>query len=158
MDDDKLKSSQQIAHDMLRDYLHARRLRVTPERCAILDAIFDIEGHFTIETVSNRLEEQRFHVSMATLYSSLDMFVDVGIVNRYYFGSAVRYERCIGTEPHFHRICKECGQVQDFRNDRWLHTMEQTTLRGFKPDYYQFYIYGTCSKCLRRKNKKTVKK
>ena len=143
------------------DYLHGRNLRVTPERRAIVDSVFKMEGHFTVDDVRSSLNEQRFRVSLSTLYSNLDMLTDLGIVSRFYFGSSMTYEWRLGMEPHFHRVCKVCGQVQDLRNDRWMHLVEQTTIRGFKPDYYQLYLYGICSRCaaaLRRKNKKESKK
>lgn len=160
MDDDK-QDWRQMAQEMMEDYLHVRGLRITPERRAIVDAVFSMGGHFTVEDIHTSLNEQRFRVSLATLYSNLDMLTELGIVSRHYFGPTMKFEQRLGMDPHFHRVCKICGQMQDLHNDRWMHIVERTSIRGFKPDYYQLYVYGTCTKCaaaLRRKNKKEIKK
>lgn len=161
MDAEKPKSNPEIARDIIKEYLHERGLRVTPERRAIVDIVFEQQGHFTIDDARASLAKKRFSVSIATLYNNMEMFTDMGIVSRHFFGATMQYERRLGVEPHFHRICKVCGKVEDLHNDRWMHVMEQTSIRGFKCDYYQCYVYGTCSRCmaaLRRKNKKAIKK
>lgn len=161
MDDERRNEYLQLAHETLEAYLHERNLRVTPERVAMVDAVLDLPEHFTIEDLSNCLTECRFRVSLATLYNNMDMFVDAGILTRHTFGSVMQYERRLGMEPHLHRVCKVCGEVKNLTNDRWMRMVQQTTIRGFKCDFYQLYVYGTCSKCaaaLRRKNKKTTKK
>jgi Fur family ferric uptake transcriptional regulator len=51
------------------EYLNANGHRKTPERYAILDTIYSIDGHFDIDTLYSLMADQEnFRVSRATLY------------------------------------------------------------------------------------------
>ena len=54
------------AHNVLTAYLNEHKLRKTPERYAILDAVCSFTGHFSLQQLSERMEEQYFRVSRAT--------------------------------------------------------------------------------------------
>ena len=56
---------------ILTNYLTLNNFRKTPERYAILDAVYSIQGNFTLEELGNKLEKENFRVSRATLYLSL---------------------------------------------------------------------------------------
>lgn len=160
MSEEIVNSAKQQANHLLEEYLHLRGLRLTAEREAIVDAIYDCEGHFAIEALSTLLEQRRFRVSLATLYNNMEMLVDAGLVWRHYFCSSVLYERSIGTPPHFHRICMACGQAEDYFSERLAHHVGNARIRAFKTDYSHIYLYGICTKCAaaqRRKNKKLLK-
>ena len=59
----------ETVRNLLTSYLEQNNLRKTPERFAILDAVYDIDEHFTLEELSEKLNnEERFPVSRATLY------------------------------------------------------------------------------------------
>ena len=146
-------------HRVLEGFLHGRGLRVTPERTAIVDAIYGMESpHFTIEQLSERLKEHRFHVALATLYNNMDMLLAAGLIWRHYFGGTTMYEACYGITPHYHCICMDCGQITNMTNDRLTSRLEETRIRGFKADFAYIYLYGLCTKCAaarrRRNNKK----
>ena len=58
--------------EMLNEYLERLGHRKTPERYAILDAVYSISGHFDIDTLYEYLEKEcRFRVSRATLYKNI---------------------------------------------------------------------------------------
>ena len=51
------------------EYLNTNGHRKTPERYAILDTIYSIDGHFDIDTLYSLMADQEnFRVSRATLY------------------------------------------------------------------------------------------
>ena len=148
-------------HQILEDYLHAHRLRVTPERSTIVDTIYAHEGHFTIEMLHGWLMERRFPVSMATLYNNVELLIDAKLLARHYFGPSALYERVHGDEPHYHRVCKRCGMVQDVHFDAITNYITTRHVRGFIVDPSDLYVYGLCSKCkaaLRRKQRNSQKK
>ena len=60
----------------LTNYLEENKLRKTPERYAILDAIFDFNGHFTLEELESKMEIKNFRVSRATLYNAIKLFMN----------------------------------------------------------------------------------
>ena len=53
------------ARKILDDFLDVTAGRKTPERYAILEAIYDIDGHFTVEELNDRLSNEKFVVSRA---------------------------------------------------------------------------------------------
>ena len=59
----------------LTNYLEENKLRKTPERYAILDAIFDFNEHFTLEELEDKMESKNFRVSRATLYNAIKLFM-----------------------------------------------------------------------------------
>ena len=60
------------------EYLTANGHRKTPERYAILDTIYSIDGHFDIDMLYSRMmDQENFRVSRATLYNTDRTFIDV---------------------------------------------------------------------------------
>ena len=62
------------AREILDQYLESNQHRKTPERYAILDAVFSMRGHFTLEELGAALERKNFRVSRATLYNTIHFF------------------------------------------------------------------------------------
>ena len=73
------------ARAALTKYIEENNCRKTTERFALLDTIYDIEGLFTMEELAERMAVQNFHVSRATLYNSLNLFVKLCLVVRHRF-------------------------------------------------------------------------
>ena len=61
----------QTARDELVRFLTARRLKKTPERLAVLEAAYAMDGMFSINQLDHLLAERYIKVSKATLYSAL---------------------------------------------------------------------------------------
>ena len=75
------------------EYLTEKKLRKTEERYAIFKEICAFPGHFDMCMLSDRLEQDNFHVSKATLYNTLDVLVDAGLVVLAAFVSPYRSDR-----------------------------------------------------------------
>ena len=150
---DKIKDT---VKQVLTEYLQKNGHRKTPERYAILDSIYSIKGHFNIETLLQYMEEkEKFRVSRATLYNTIILLIDAGLVIKHQFGNTSQYERSYNNETHHHMICTSCGKVSEFEDENLKQAVVQSKLKGFQPTQYSLYIYGLCSKCVskRKKNK-----
>ena len=155
MSDDKSKT---IARATLTQHIHAKKLRRTPERYAILDKVFDIAEHFSIETLYSALEEDGFHVSKATLYNSIQLFVDCGLLRKHQFnGKSAQYERVTGVGNHHHLICTQCGRIKEVKDVALVNMLNSRRYPAFHTAYFALYVYGVCSRC-QRENKKQTKK
>lgn len=105
-------------------------------------------GHFDMCMLSDRLEQDNFHVSKATLYNTLDVLVDAGLVVRHQITvQSVQYELRIYADTHLHLVCTRCGAIRELRNSALKADMRNLKVSRFTPEYYCLYIYGLCSKC-----------
>lgn len=136
--------------------------RKTGERFAILDAVYSLTGHFTLDELEKQLEADNFRVSRATLYNAMKLFIELRLVVRHRFIGQTKYEACYDNGDHIHQICTVCGSVTGIYSERILQTIEETKFKRFRKDGFSLYIYGVCSRCQasisRRRNKKTQQK
>jgi Fur family transcriptional regulator, ferric uptake regulator len=143
----------QAARDVLTDYLKSgRKQRTTPERYAILDAVLEIQGHFDAESLYYRLIAGGIKVSKATVYNTLDILKECGLVSKYRFAeNTSRYEKAFGRPHHHHLICLECGDIIEFINEK-LNKIQETvcTDKSFLAQSSTLQIFGTCSKCRKK--------
>ena len=146
---------------MLTDYLQKNGHRKTPERYAILDTIYSIQGHFDIDTLYHYMEDEgNFRVSRATLYNTIILLMDANLVVKHQFGNSSQYERAYKNGTHHHMICTDCGKVTEFEDEKLKQAIVETKLKRFTTSHYSLYIYGVCSKCVsarRRKKNNNIK-
>ena len=133
---------------ILDSYLETNRHRKTPERYAILRAVYSIDGHFTLDELGEKLaEEYRFPVSRATLYNTLNLFMELRLVIRHRFQGSTRYEACYNHDNHCHQICTVCGKVTEVKSTEIARAIDDLRLKRFRKDGFSLYIYGICSTC-----------
>jgi Fur family ferric uptake transcriptional regulator len=144
---------------ILDNYLEMNNHRKTPERYAILRAVYNIGGHFTLDELGERLaEEYKFPVSRATLYNTLNLFMELRLVIRHRFQGTTKYEACYADNNHCHQICTVCGKVTEVKAPEITKAVDEMHLKRFRKDGFTIYIYGICSSCqaaITRKSKKT---
>lgn len=139
-------------------YMVSRRLRKTPERYAILDKVIDMASHFTIDSLHSLVEADGYHVSRATVYNTMELLIDAGIVRRHTFGSAApQYERIAGPSKHFHLVCTSCGKVREIKDAEIDAMLTARRFGKFRPGYIDLNIYGICATCFRRTRAKKPK-
>ncbi|MGV8963105.1 MAG: Fur family transcriptional regulator [Candidatus Saccharimonadaceae bacterium] len=128
-------------------YLTLHKHRKTSERFAILDHIYSIKGHFNMDSLYTSMLDDSFRVSRSTLYNTIELLLDCGLVVKHQFGAnASQYERAYGNENHDHIICIDCGDVRESRSTL-ITTTQLKKIKKFTVSYYSMYIYGVCSKC-----------
>ena len=143
---------------ILDNYLEMNNHRKTPERYTILKAIYKTEGHFTLDELSERLiADYNFRVSRATLYNTLNLFLQLRLVVRHRFQGSTVYEASYDNMSHSHQICTVCGKVTEVKTPEISEAIEETHLRRFRKEGYTLYIYGVCSSCLARITKQKNK-
>ena len=135
--------------------------RRTPERYTIVRAVYEMEGHFSLEELGEKLvKEYRFPVSRATLYNTLNLFMELRLVIRHRFQGSTKYEACFDNNSHSHQICTVCGKVTEIDSPEISEVINELRLKRFRKDGYTLYIYGICSNCQARitRQKNMVKK
>ena len=144
--DNNQKIRKQVKDEFV-EYLTLHKHRKTPERFVILDHIYSTKGHFDMDSLYRSMIDVNFRVSRATLYNTIDLLLDAGLVVKHQFGGNVsKYEKAYGNENHDHLICTTCGEVREAKNEVSI-APQLKKIKKFTVNYYSMYIYGTCSKC-----------
>lgn len=152
--DDNARST---AIELLKRHLAMRGMRKTAERLAVLDCVFDMAEHFTVAALHDAIEHTGFHVSRATVYNTVEMFCEAGLLRRRAFGSqTASYERTVGTPGHHHLVCARCGRVREVKDPGLEEMLAARRYSNFTPLYTDLYVYGVCSRCARRQRRGTA--
>ncbi len=147
---------------ILEGYLEMNNHRKTSERFAILDAVYDMQSHFSLDDLGAKMEAINFRVSRATLYNTMRLFIELRLVVRHRFIGQTKYEACFNNEDHIHQICTVCGSVTEIEANEITDAIGNTKLHRFRKDGFSLYLYGVCSRCQakisRQRNKIKQKK
>ncbi len=151
-------SEQTSLHELVaaqfREFLIAHQCRQTRERFAILEAIYDIEGTFTIEDLQHTMQDRRFRVSTGTLYQTTQLLVQANLLIRHPFSSsAAIFERIADDCPRSYQICNNCHRITRIRSKELATSLDTYHPRTFHVTHRIVYVYGTCASCHRQMRK-----
>ncbi len=129
---------------VFRRYLHGQKLKFTPERAMILDAVLRKKGLFEAERVVDDLRQLGHRASRATVYRTLAHLQDAGLLKQVFFDNKQSYyEVIVGGQTNDHLICVETGRVIEFASERLRQLRDQICAEhGFEPISHQFHIFG----------------
>jgi Fur family ferric uptake transcriptional regulator len=97
------------------EQLRARGQRATPERRALLRAIFAQHRHIDAEEILAAVRGSGHKISRATVYRNLDLMVASGVVSKVRLpGGRTVYEHLHPGLEHDHLSCRACGRIVEF--------------------------------------------
>jgi len=128
--------------------LRASGLRLTPQRLAIYGALVNSKRHPSAQQLYEELEAQLPSLSPATIYNTLEVLVEQGLVHE--IGDAgdgvIHYDADL--EPHVNLICTNCHRIDDFELEA-IATVDQTVAAqsGYRVMGARIVYYGLCPEC-----------
>src|SRR4051794_31050579 len=139
-------TSETIDRELI-ELLHQRGQRVTPQRLVLNRILRGTDRHVTAEDVLREAGGRLPGVSLPTVYSTLELFEELGLVRRVATeaGPALFDSR---TDEHQHVVCRCCGRVQDLEaavDDGRARRAARAA--GFRPEHTDVVLVGLCADC-----------
>lgn len=132
----------------IRDELHTRGLRWTPQRRLLIEVLAAAEGHVTRSEVIERCRARDPETTPSTVYRTLDVLEELGYVDHSHGADGREELHVAPAAEHAHLQCAACGgtwEVEPGEIAALVGALAQG--RGFRVDVGHLTIAGTCAAC-----------
>lgn len=148
--------------DRLTRFMQEKAMRKTPERYEILRVAGLAGGIFTIDDLMHLMNEHaQFQVSRATLFNTMELFCEAGLVIKHSLATAAHYEMRTDSSPKAYVICRQCNTITKVSTSTARLALQNLHVRYFNIEDKLVYMHGLCRKCQaknRQEARKKVKK
>ncbi|MHC4991721.1 MAG: Fur family transcriptional regulator [Planctomycetota bacterium] len=129
---------------VFRRFLHTQQLKYTPERADILNAIIERDDVFEAEELLLDMRDRGHRVSKATIYRTIKLLQDAGIITQALFDARQSHYRLIyGRAPRDYIVCMKTGEHIEFSNHELIELRDRICReRGWDPVGHRFQIYA----------------
>jgi len=129
--------------------LAEQKLKFTSERKAIFEEIQTLKKHFDADELYAILQERGLKVSRDTVYRTLPLLLQCGIIQKSVGDGRREYFEPVGKKGHHdHMVCIECGKVIEFHSDKLENLQDKICKEhGFKLRFHDHRLFGHCRNC-----------
>lgn len=138
---------------VFRRFLKSQNLKYTPERADVLDAIIELDGMFEVDQLLADLRDRGHTVSKATVYRTIKLLQDAGIITQALFDTKQsHYQLIFGKVQRDYMVCMETGRSIEF-TDPQLDALSRRICaeHGWEPIGHRFQIYALSPEGRRRR-------
>lgn len=134
----------------IRDLFVEKGLKITPQRIAILEAIYQLDNHPTVEDIFKHIGKENPNIAKGTVYKVIDALVENDLVQKVKTDKEVmRYDGV--TKKHHHLYCSTCDLIEDYYDEELDELLrnhfKNKKIDGFKMEDIVLQIRGTFDKC-----------
>lgn len=152
---------------LLNHHIDTHKMRHTPERMSVLEAVLDLNERFTIETLVHKVQQNSVKVSRGTIVNTVNLLKELGILvsggtNRrfaiYQLAPRAKKHSINSRIPfHIHLQCNTCGGLKEVHDTTSTLALSSRRYGAFIPVGGIITIYGQCRKCSSNSHSKNKK-
>jgi Fur family ferric uptake transcriptional regulator len=121
---------------------------LTTQRRLLLELLRDAEGHIDAKELYRRASARDESIGPATVYRSLNLFKELGLVEERRLGKVRCYYEIKQSPEHQHLVCQGCGKIIEFQNPLIGQLIKAVRREhGFKVTKAELYLEGYCPEC-----------
>lgn len=118
----------------LRNKLIEKGLKVTPQRIAILEAIYNLNNHPSVENIIDYIRRNHPNIATATVYKVLNVLMESGLINKVKTDKdSMRYDAIM--DKHHHLYCSESETIKDYYNEEIIEFLSDYFKKNNIPDF-----------------------
>lgn len=124
--------------------------RVTRPRRTVASLVVDQPGPFTAADLMAHPRARRDGLGRATVFRALDLFVELGLLERLDLPTGEHAYVPCQPAHHHHLVCSSCGRSTDIKDDGLREVVDGIASRtGYRIDEHRLELYGSCPACRR---------
>ena len=121
---------------------------VTAQRQLLLRLINKTGGHISAKELYRRASRKNESISLATVYRTLQLFKELGLVEERRLGQVYCHYEVKGSTDHQHLVCRSCGKVIEFESPLISRLVEELkNEHGFSLTKIDLHMEGYCRRC-----------
>jgi len=121
---------------------------LTNQRRLLLELLRDTGEHIDAKELYRRASARDGSISQATVYRTLNLFKELGLVDEMRLGNIRCYYEVKQSPEHQHLVCKGCGKVMEIQNPHFRNLVKAVRREhGFRVTKAELYLEGYCPEC-----------
>lgn len=134
--------------DRLTEALQAGGHRLTRRRRLVMEVLEESQEHLDAEALHQRAKARDPNISLATVYRTLALLKDVGLVEEHRLGEGHAHFEAVQDVPHYHFTCLACGDVIEFDAPQVMGVVRELSDReGLQITEVHLFLSGYCARC-----------
>ena len=130
--------------DYIKDEVRRCEVRWTSQRQIIVERFIQFKGHHTVEAFYEEVRKDDDSISMATVYRSFNLLVDIGVaVKRVFDEGPATFEYILNRDHHDHLIDVDSGDIIEFVDEE-IEILQKMVAKqlGFELEDHRMVLYG----------------
>ena len=138
--------------------LKKKGYRFTPQREIVLEIMHHLDKPATAEEIFTQVQEITKTVDKSTVYRTLDLLQEFGLVSVIDSGEREHLYEHLGTKtPHLHLVCESCGKIIAIDQEAFYPFVRYLmNITGFEVSIQNTTIPGLCETCRKNGHQVTV--
>lgn len=122
---------------------------LTQARRDVIQMLLRCAQHVTADTLYKKLKSKGSRVGRMTVFRTLDLLAEVGVVRPIYHGSGAAHFLLLEGGIHHHLVCNHCDKTVAFTDCALTKELSEQlgAEHNFRIEGHLLELYGTCEDC-----------